>query len=87
MTVSLAHLQFRRPAQRQPVMLPLTSLDALLQRDSAGELGAAAEGRAERRTALRSLSIGVAGMAVVVAIAAIGVALAVLELVGSFMEY
>ena len=87
MTVSLAHLQIRRPARRQPTMLPLTPLDALLTRDSAGELGAAAEGRAERRIAIRSLSIGVAAMAVVVVLAVVGATLAARELVGSFMQY
>jgi hypothetical protein len=86
MTVSLAHLHIGRPARRQRVMLPLTPLDALLTRDPSG-VGAAAEGRAERRSALRSLSISVPSMAVVVVIAVIGATLAIQELVQSFMKY
>ncbi len=67
-------------------MLPLTPLDSLLTGDPAGS-GAAAEGRGERRTAIRSLGLGVVGTAAVIAVAAIGALLAIRELVGSFLEY
>jgi hypothetical protein len=87
MTVSLAQLHIRRPARRQRIMLPLTPLDALLTRDPVGDLGAAAEGRSERRSALRRLSVSVMGMAVVMVIAVIGATLAIRELVSSFMQY
>ncbi len=87
MTVSLAHLHLGRPAPRQRVLLPLTPLDALLTRDSAGAPGAAAEGRSDRVSALRRLSISVVGMATMVVAVAIGLTLAIQELVNVFMAY